>query len=295
MSDAVHSPMSPELGPAEVDPRSIHAFWHGYPSPLVRWHFHNEYELHLIVASKGRVFVGDHVGEFNPGHLVMTGPHLPHNWISQTPPGDVVEMRDGVIQFRKDLVQSMASSAPEVQKLLPLLDRARTGIEFSSSLCAEAEVWFDDIIHSEGVRRIGLLLELLERLAKERHYRSLSTAPRGLGKRADVLAKLERVKTHITEHHADNIHVESVADHFGMSQPSFSRFFSKATGGSFAQYLNSVRIAHACQLLSISEQPITEICFTVGFNNVANFNRRFRDLKGLTPSEYRKIVALGHR
>ena len=55
---------------------------HGFPNPLVRWHYHEEYELHLIVQTRGKVFVGDYIGHFEPGHLVLTGPRLPHNWIS---------------------------------------------------------------------------------------------------------------------------------------------------------------------------------------------------------------------
>jgi len=50
--------------------------------PLVRWHYHEEYELHLILQTRGKVFVGDYIGHFEPGHLVLTGPRLPHNWIS---------------------------------------------------------------------------------------------------------------------------------------------------------------------------------------------------------------------
>src|SRR5690349_8668291 len=50
---------------------------HGFPNPLVRWHYHEEYELHLIVATRGKVFVGDYIGHFEPGHLVLTGPRLP--------------------------------------------------------------------------------------------------------------------------------------------------------------------------------------------------------------------------
>ena len=55
---------------------------HGFPSPLVRWHFHKEYELHLIVASSGKVFIGDYIGNFSANTLFLTGPGLPHNWIS---------------------------------------------------------------------------------------------------------------------------------------------------------------------------------------------------------------------
>lgn len=55
---------------------------HGAPSPLIRWHYHEDYELHLVVATSGKFFVGDYIGNFEPGNLVLTGPRLPHNWIS---------------------------------------------------------------------------------------------------------------------------------------------------------------------------------------------------------------------
>ncbi|ASJ73674.1 AraC family transcriptional regulator [Granulosicoccus antarcticus] len=294
MPDPVYSHLDPELGPPEVDPRSIHAFWHGFPSPLVRWHFHHEFELHLIVASEGKVFVGDHVGEFSPGHLVLMGPRLPHNWISQTQAGDTVEMRDGVIQFRENLVQSMAAFAPELKRVLPMLDRARHGIEFRDSLCAEAVKWFEDLISSDGLRRIGLLFEILERLSREREYRTLSTAPLSSGRNIALVSKLERAMNHIKEHHDSSMKMDSVAELIGMSNSSFSHYFTKSTGGSFTQFLNNVRITHACELLSTTESQITDICYTVGFNNVANFNRRFRMIKGMTPREYRKRILVGH-
>lgn len=134
-------PLSPELGPAEIDARSIHAFQHGYPSPMVRWHFHDDYEPHLIVASAGDVFVGDYV-----------------------------------VQFRRNMVQSMAAAAPELKGLLPLLERARFGLEFRGAVCADAELWFENIIESGEVSRIGLLIDFLHRLSHEQDYRTLSTA-----------------------------------------------------------------------------------------------------------------------
>ena len=70
-----------------------------FPNPLVRWHYHEEYELHLIVATRGKVFVGDYIGQFEPGHLVLTGPRLPHNWISTDVPEPGVALRDMVLQF----------------------------------------------------------------------------------------------------------------------------------------------------------------------------------------------------
>ena len=93
----------PSLGyEAAEDVGFIRCLDHGYPTPLARWHYHDEYELHLIVATSGKAFVGDWIGQFQPGHLVLTGPRLPHNWISLDLPDGGVRLRDRVIQFHHE-------------------------------------------------------------------------------------------------------------------------------------------------------------------------------------------------
>ena len=103
---------------------------HGFPNPLVRWHYHEEYELHLIVQTRGKVFVGDYIGHFEPGHLVLTGPRLPHNWISTDTPPEGVALRDVVLQFSDAPLRQAAEIIPELAEALPMLERARHGIEF---------------------------------------------------------------------------------------------------------------------------------------------------------------------
>ena len=65
-------------------------------------------------------------------------------------------------------------------------------------------------------------------------------------------------------------------------------FFRRATGNTFTDFVNRVRISRACQLLMDTDQQVTHICYEVGFNNVANFNRRFLEIKGMTPTEFRR-------
>ncbi len=80
--------MKPDLEVVQIGPaESFKAWSHGYPFRTVRWHFHPEYELHLITHTSGDYFVGDFIGEFVPGNLVLTGPNLPHNWITDLPEG----------------------------------------------------------------------------------------------------------------------------------------------------------------------------------------------------------------
>jgi AraC-like DNA-binding protein len=79
-----------------------------------------------------------------------------------------------------------------------------------------------------------------------------------------------------------------VAAELGMSESRFSRFFRRATGNTFTDFVNRVRVNRACQLLMETDRLVTHICYEVGFQNVANFNRRFRDIKGMTPTEFRQ-------
>ncbi len=282
----------PEFELTDGTDRSVHYLEHGFPCHLVRWHYHDDFELHLIVASTGKVFVGDHVGRFGPGHLVLTGPRLPHNWISQT--DEVVELRDLVVQFRMDLVSSMAKFAPELHNVLPLLERARHGIEFRSVATESAEAALRGIRDSSGARRIGLLLELLHSLSEEQDYVLLSTL--AIRSRADQASqdKIQQVTQYISENFSNEITLSDMANLVAMNDSAFSRFFAKATGNSFIRFVNRVRISKACELLSDTSMPITNICYETGFNNVANFNRRFRELKGSTPREYRQQSRLRH-
>src|SRR5258708_26238787 len=136
---------SPALGyePAE-ETGVIRCLEHGWPTPLARWHYHEEYELHLIVATSGKAFVGDWIGQFHPGHLVLAGPRLPHNWISLDVPDAGVGLRDRVIQFHHEPIAQACKSCPELTEVMPLLDRARNGIEFFG-ISDRARLFFETI------------------------------------------------------------------------------------------------------------------------------------------------------
>jgi transcriptional regulator GlxA family with amidase domain len=92
----------------------------------------------------------------------------------------------------------------------------------------------------------------------------------------------------ITRDFALPLSAAELAAELGMSDSRFSRFFRRATGNSFSDFVNRVRVNRAGQLLMETDRQVTHICYEVGFNNVANFNRRFLEIKGMTPSEFRR-------
>ncbi len=261
---------------------------HGYPSPLVRWHCHEEYELHLIVSTSGKLFVGDYIGEFAPGHLVLTGPRLPHNWISSggVPP-EGVALRDMVLQFAHDPLEQAAKNIPELREILPLLELSTYGVEFLD-FGAQAEQHFLRIRETSGTERFAEFLKFICKLARTTNYRLLSSVKLQSFENDAELAKINTVLNYITENYCNPMSAEMLAEKLGMSLSKFSRFFRKATGNSFTDFVSRIRINKACQLLMNTDQYVTNVCYDVGFNNVANFNRRFLQLKGVTPKEYRR-------
>ena len=279
---------SPSLGyePPE-DVGFIRCLDHGYPTPLARWHCHDEYELHMITATSGKAFVGDWIGPFEPGHLVLCGPRLPHNWISMDIPTDGVQRRDLVIQFQHAPLEQACQTIPELSELMPLLERSRHGIEFFG-LSERAQAHWHAVKAARGLGRLAAFCEFATLLTRWTDYRLLSNVQlRGVENDTE-LDQINTIVNRITENVATAQSAAEVAADLGMSESRFSRFFRRATGNTYTDFVNRVRINRACQLLMGTERYVTNICYDVGFNNVANFNRRFLELKGMTPSEFRK-------
>lgn len=279
---------SPELGyerPEEVG--IIRCLSHGFPTPLARWHYHDEYELHLITSTSGKAFVGDWIGQFQPGHLVLTGPRLPHNWISMDLPEGGVRERDLVIQFPHAPIEAASHNIPELSGVLALLDRAKHGIEFFD-LFPQAVAHWQRIKSTHGLARFGSFCIFLHELAQCKDYRLLSNAQIQSADNDTQLDQINAVLMRITENLSEQLSVATLSKEFGMNESRFSRFFRRATGNTFTDFVNHVRINRACQFLMESDRQITNIAYDVGFNNMANFNRRFLDFKGMTPREFRR-------
>ena len=278
---------SPALGyESIIDGGTIRCLAHGYPTPLARWHHHAEYELHLIVATCGVAFVGEWSGEFEPGHVVLCGPWLPHNWISLAgaKAAEPVARRDLVIQFRHEPLLDASRAIPELQQLPRLMAQAQFGIEFKGVEKEVANFW--EMIHrARGIQRFGLFCELLSVLDRCNSYRLLSTS----SPKADVYAnQIQRISNDILIDAAQDFDPDQIALSLGISEGHFQRLFRQHAGMTFNAYLTQTRVGAACRLLIETSDYIHAICYQVGFNNIANFNRRFKDIKGETPSAYRR-------
>lgn len=267
---------------------SLKVWSHGLPYRTVRWHFHPEYEIHLITATTGRTFVGDYIGRFEPDNLVMVGPNVPHNWLSDGASDAVVAERCIVLQFTEAFATGCAALFPELAFLRPLLKTAGRGLEFTTLTGAAARPIMRRMLEVDGPRRIELFFSLLALLHESPAPRMLA----GIGHRPTpeiyMSQPLNHVLAQIAANPTSDLRESDLAALSGYSPSTFSRAFRRKTGTTFVRYLQDIRLNRACEMLIGDDAHIAEICFEVGYNNLANFNRQFRANKGMSPSEFRR-------
>ncbi|ARO33032.1 AraC family transcriptional regulator protein (plasmid) [Rhizobium sp. NXC14] len=284
--------MEPDLEVVQIRPgESFAAKAHGYPYHTVRWHFHPEYELHLVVATTGRFFVGDFIGEFEPGNLVLAGPNLPHNWISDVPKGSSIPLRCQLIQFSENFISDTMKVLPELGPFEPVLEASRRGVLFGTETSGEVAPLMNEVQQAQGVRRIELFMMIVGLLSRAQDAQLLASPSYLPDPSGYMSAGINKALAYIRENLTKSFDETDLAAIAGQSTGAFSRAFRRHTGMSLVQYVKRLRINLACQILmSDDHASITDICFEVGFNNLSNFNRQFLAEKGMTPSRFRRLL-----
>jgi AraC-like DNA-binding protein len=256
----------------------------------VYWHFHPEYQLTLVTRGRGRRFVGDHVGRFGPGDLVLTGPNLPHMWCSGSAAPRQGRRPDEslMIQFPEGLLGTSLLGLPEMTSIRRLLELSRRGVRFEGAARDGAARAMARMGALRGPARVIALLDILRLLAEAPRSKVLSSRALAPADRAGERERIDQICLLIAERASGPFFLADAAAAAHMSVPAFTRFFKKRTKKTFVEYLTEVRVGNACRLLVETDQAVRQISGAIGFSSLTNFNRRFRDLKGMSPQAFRR-------
>ncbi|WP_434628619.1 helix-turn-helix domain-containing protein [Chromobacterium sp. CV08] len=260
-------------------------------------HHHPEYELTLTLNSQGTRYVGDSVCHYADNDLVLVPPDLPHTWSSKRA---IVEHRPQqaiVLWFGGEWARRLASCCPEFAPLLTLLRRAGCGLAFAADAAARACALRGKLLSPQPRQRLSAALELLCLLADADAQALASPGafqPPSPGRPSGHQPeRINRVLATIDACFAERLTPGRLAAAGNLSVRSLNRYFRQHLGESVGQYLARVRIGHACRLLADTAQPVSAIAGHVGFASIANFNRRFRAMKSMSPAAYRKAFREG--
>ena len=251
-----------------------------------QWHHHPEFELTLTLNSTGQRFIGDHIGRYHPGDLVLIGPHLPHTWHSLDRPDATAPHTALVMWFLPEWAERLTANA-ELRPVGVMLARAAHGLKFSDMAASAIQPAVEQLFTQAPVERFLGLVSILNTLAKDRDAVPLSVTAPALAPASTDRGRLDRVLNHIHSNFAQPVTMTQLADIAALSPSGLHRTFLRHTRQTVSQYLIRLRIGRACALLSSSIMPIGQIAGEVGYDSLANFNRQFKAMKGTTPRAYR--------
>jgi AraC-like DNA-binding protein len=256
------------------------------------WHFHPEYEMVLVERSTGRRMVGDHIGYFEEGDLVFVGSLLPHVWINDSAkvknqPDHIAEAI--VIQFTENFVGEFFWTIPEMQSVKAFLELSSRGFVIKGGKREQISVLMKKMLNMNGIERLSALFAIFAILSSSLNDQEFLASPGFMENlRVSASDRFSKVTEHIMRNFDRDITLEEISSVANMAQTTFCKFFKTNYHVTFVEYLNVVRVGHACKLLAEGNQSIIQIAYASGFNNLANFNRQFRKIKNMPPKEYRK-------
>jgi AraC-like DNA-binding protein len=253
------------------------------------WHYHSEYEIIYLLESTGTRFVADHTEPFGPGDLVMVAGNLPHFWRnddSYYTEGSPLRASRIVVQFPHDFLKPHFETYPEFLSIRSLLLRSEKGISFLPPHNDEIGEMLLELPRLSGFRQIMRFIEILNHMSQITNYKLLASDAYQPGRHDLFDNRLEKVMRFLTYNYQNHISLNEVAEIAGMHPSSFCRYFKDKTGKNLSVYLNELRIGFSCKLLINGTMQVSQICYETGFNNLSNFNRTFKSITGLTPTQY---------
>ncbi|MFP5040790.1 AraC family transcriptional regulator [Parasediminibacterium sp. JCM 36343] len=257
-----------------------------------KWHHHPEIELIYILKGIGRQFIGNHVHHFKAGDMILLGPHLPHLWKSDDcymEKGSTLKMESIVVHFLPECLGADFFKLPENSLLADLLFvKANRAVRIKDETKEEVALLLEQLLKSNGTKRIWLLLNILDIIANSTQTKPVSEKDIAFDFSPDETNRINTIYQYILKNFHHEIPLEKIAKVAHMTPTAFCRYFKSRLKKTFSLFLIEVRIGHAAKLLAETSKSVAEICFESGYNNFSNFNRHFKAIIGKTPMQHRK-------
>jgi len=253
------------------------------------WHYHNNFEISFITEGSGKRIVADSIAEFQPGDLVFIGRKLPHVWIADkelhTTSSRSLEMV--FLQFTSDVVSQQLLSLPEFKFISKAVALSERGIQIVGQTLNEVSEIMLQLPYLKNFDRMLHFLRMMDIIGKSETNIQLASKEYLKVRFTTGNKRIAAIHEYLMNNYHEDIDLKRLAELVNMAEGSLCRFFKMNMGMTVFEYLNQLKVELACKLLMDRDLSILEVCLDSGFNNLSHFNKQFKKINGLPPSEYR--------
>ncbi|HXS58590.1 MAG TPA: AraC family transcriptional regulator [Hanamia sp.] len=253
-------------------------------------HRHTETQITYIIKGSGTLIAGNIMQPYGPGDLFIIGANQSHLFKSDP---DYFEKEGSLnihslnIYFDSKGYLNNLLQFPEMSMIQQFIDTTSQGLQASPDNSSLLSDYMWRIIQNTQGYRLAAFIEMLQTMSKLRDWKYLSTESIEQPISDYEGLRMNDIYQYTMANYSDNISLEEIAAVIHLTPQSFCRYFRKHTLKTYTNFLNEVRVNEACKKFMAHDfSSISAIAYQTGFNNVSTFNRVFKSIIGISPSEY---------
>ncbi len=245
----------------------------GVDDNMERSHYHEYYELYYLEYGNRYHMINEHIYSIQSGEFILFPPYVMHHSYGDSG----VAFKRLLVYFTPDTIlvpeiKLTLGNAPDVYR--PEKKDSLIIHQLLKEILKEQEN--GDCYSKETMQM--LLNQLLIKLARQS----------GEPIKPEQSSRISQILHYLHLNYSDNITLNDLAARFYISPYYLCREFKRYTNSTIIHYVNNLRIIQAQRLFQETDKTITDISREVGFSNVTHFNRIFKSLLGMSPSQSRK-------
>ncbi|EMS70819.1 helix-turn-helix domain-containing protein [Ruminiclostridium cellobioparum] len=253
-------------------------------------HWHERVEIVYVLGEELNIGLNNSVYTLHNRDILIINMGEIHYFLKQPQKCDRI-----IIHFDLSLFEEIAHSISGRRLTEPLITCDTSGGSTGSPVHEYFERNILDINNEIKNKEPGFEFFVAARLCELaagmiRYIPNEKLCPADKNKQIKKLELLEEVTKYIDKNLHREISLSEAAKYVNFSKYHFTRFFKDTTGMTFWKYLNNYKVSKAANRLINSSDSILEIAFDSGFNSIKTFNRVFKQVRGCSPSDFKKAI-----
>jgi AraC-like DNA-binding protein len=269
---------------------SIHIQEDVLPHFYEHLHRHTETQITYVIKGSGTLIAGNIMQPFGPGGLFILGANQSH--LFKCDPAyfeknSLLNVHSLNIYFDSSGNLSSLLKFPEMSMIQKFIEGSSQGLQPSEENTPLLSEYISSIIQLNQGYRLAKFIEMLQTMSKLRDWKYLSSERIEQPLSDYEGLRMNDIYQYTMTNYSENISLEKIAAVIHLTPQSFCRYFRKHTLKTYTNFLNEVRVNEACKKFMAHDfSSISAVAYQTGFNNVSTFNRVFKSIIGISPSEY---------